>query len=331
MADYSGLETLFNNLPATVAGLYSGEREALASYASQAETAKRNQEIQDLIQAHAQKDITNPLAAQKMKLENRGLEEELPGKTAQSALLGTQASTAAQTQASAIEATNSANSQKVFADKISRNEAIANEISKAKAVVDATPDLPGARHAALAQAMQSVGIDPNQYGHLFEQVPSAKLGEALSAFGDNVRKQSAHYKTEMEKEREKLRSQEKIGAGNNAATKYVADQRAETAAALAEAKAANAAHAKTLEGDIKENLDKARAEPDATKQAEYYARATQSAQLKAQLPGYGKVDAAGVAGLPANQITPLGPTNSPGKQRSPEGQAALDLLRKAQK
>jgi hypothetical protein len=322
------LETLFQNMGPYVPALWAGQREGLNNQAALQEQALQVQRLKDAQQTYAQKERTNPLEVINKQYTNEGLAAENPGKVAQSELWRTKANTAAATQAGDIAKTQSGNALSLLTNKANQSAMIADELGKAAASVSALPAIPGVREAALNDYMERLGVPKGQYGHLLANVPPDQIPKKLMSYSDSFRKNASSYKTKMEEEQLKLASHEKIAAGNNATTRYVADQKAEIATAKQEAAEARASHSKGLEADIAKNLELGRAETDPAKQAIYFAQAAQSAKLKAEITKYGTADIGATAGIATNPISPLGPVDKNNRQRSPEAQAALEALRK---
>ena len=308
MAD--SLEGLFKHLSGPVAATWAGEREALNNYASEAETAHRQQQIQDLLQAHAQKELTNPLDVANKQLTNRGLEAGLPGITADSRKKTLDAETAAQTQMGEIAATNSKNELGLLEHNIKKNDVLVDLLGKGAASLKTV--LPVNRHAVLYENLVMIGGQQalNAFKPQLDKINGDKLPDVMEAFAQHSAMGSVGMRQKLAEIAAKTASEERIARGHDAATRYGVDQRRETAEAIMAAKAEREARAKTLEDDVVRNLNAARAETDVAKQAIYYAQAAQSAKLKAELPGYGKVNSGEVAGMPTNPISPLGPVNT---------------------
>jgi hypothetical protein len=321
------LETMFQN---PVTALWAGQREGMENLKGQSALVLEQEAIRKAQQEYAQKQLTNPLEVEHKQWTNRGLEQGLPGITADSRKKTIDAETAAQTQKGAIAKTNSENELSLLEHNLKRNDALVDLLGKGAQGLRTT--LPANRHAAAYQQLFKMGGQEavDAWKDKLDMVSGEKLPDALDALAQHSAMGSVGMRQKLEELRiqgEKAKEVARISAD---ASKYGADQRRETAEATAAARAEREARAKTLEDDVVRNLNAARAETDEAKRAIYYAQAAQSAKLKAELPGYGKVNSGEMAGMPNNTLSPLGPVGTP-KQRSPEAQAALDLLKGSKK
>jgi hypothetical protein len=220
MAD--SLETLFKNLGPNTAAMWAGEREALNNYASEASTAHQQQQIQDLLQKHAQNELMNPLEVQNKQLTNRGLEAELPGKTADSRRKGMEADTYGATQASSIAKTNSTNEYDVLNNKVKQTDALVDILGKGAQALTKLP--PAARHAAAYKQIFDMGGQPalDEWQGKLENISGDKLPGAIDAMAQHQAMSSQGMRQELEKLRVQTASHEKIAAGNNATQLQVA-------------------------------------------------------------------------------------------------------------
>jgi len=325
MAD--SLETLFKNLGPTTAAMWAGEREALNNYASEANTAHQQQQIQDLLQKHAQNEIMNPLEVQKLRLGNQGLEAGLSGIGADSRRKVMEADTYGATQASNIAKTNSSNEYEVLNNNIKQNDALVDILGKGAESLKQLP--PAARHAAAYQQLFKMGGQGavDAWKDKINSVSGEKLPDVIGALAQHSAMGSVGMRQELEKLRiqgEKAKDVARIGAD---ASKYATDQRRDTAEAKAEASKTKADTVKGLEQQVAQNLENARKETDSEKAAMYYAQAAQSAKLKAEITKYGTADIGTVGGIATNPISPLGPANSTGKNLTPaQKRAELEAL-----
>jgi hypothetical protein len=321
MAD--SLETLFKNLGPNTAAMWAGEREALNNYASEASTAHQQQQIQDLLQKHAQNELMNPLEVQNKQLTNRGLEAGLPGTIADSRRKGMEADTYDATQASSIAKTNSTNEYEVLNNKIKQTDTLVDMLGKGSKALE--NQLPAVRHAYLYDQIEKIAGP--QARKDWEQNLQRINPNDLPAFLNNMSQHQAMSSTGMRQELEKLRIQgekqkdvARIGAD---ATKYAADQRL----------AASSAHKKGL-ADIqtaiqsgKMNYEQAATafrgaaafEPDEEKAKFYLKLADEYAQKKAETPKVGTPDIAATTqnAVPTNKVTPFSNTTPMGKPLPP--------------
>jgi hypothetical protein len=313
------LETLFQNMGPYVPALWAGQREGLNNQAALQEQALQVQRLKDAQQTYAQKERTNPLDVINKQYTNEGLAAENPGKAALSKLHGIQANTAEATQAGDIAKKQSDNALSLLTNKANQSAMIADELSKVALSIDDLPALPGVRESAINQHMERLGVPKGQYGHLLANVPPDQIPKKLMSYSDSFRKNASSYKNKMEEEQLKQASQEKIAAGHDAATRYVADQKAATATAKVGdpkdviahiMKAKPTAEQAAVMFNIAANV-----EQDDQKRALYKKLADDAAQKKGEWINAGKPDIAATTGnaVPVNTITPfnLAPKGKP--------------------
>ena len=318
MAD--SLETMFQN---PVTALWAGQREGMDNLNARAKLAMEQEKIREAQQLYDQRNLTNPLEVQNKQLTIRGLEEGLPGITADSRKKGMEADTYGATQASSIAKTNSTNEYDVLNNKVKQTDALVDILGKGAQALTKLP--PAARHAAAYKQIFDMGGQPalDEWKGKLDSLSGDKLPEAINAMAQHQAMSSTGMRQELEKLRiqgEKAKDVARITAD---ATKYAADQRL----------AASSAHKKGL-ADIqtaiqsgKMNYEQAATafrgaaafEPDEEKAKLYLKLADEYAQKKAETPKVGTPDIAATTqnAVPTNKVTPFSNTTPMGKPLPP--------------
>jgi hypothetical protein len=216
MADLSSLMQIAPNSAAFMMGQNN-------SQAMQSEALKQQQLqqiIQGLIQEQQQNQQMNPLKVDQQRLQNQGLEAELPGKRAHSESQGLDAQLKRLTQPGEVEATNAGNAAKVTKADAEKMTQIGQLFGRMGVALENEPDQPGARAGKMMQMLQQSGFpanDPRWKPLLdtFQAVPSAQLPKALQATSEKWLKQTEGYQQAMDVENVKRTSAEKIATDHN--------------------------------------------------------------------------------------------------------------------
>jgi hypothetical protein len=190
---YSGLETLFQNMGPAFASSLAGSREADAQYADMQTALSKAEEIQAAKQKFAYNEQNNPLLVQHQGLVNQGLQQGLPGITADSSLKTTNAAKAAGTLSSDIAKGNSANEKAILEDKLAKNTTYMQMAQQFGAQLQASAGQgPGAQEAVRQQMVQQIGPD-TQTGKWLASIPTQHLSTAIDKVQEHLVKQSSGY------------------------------------------------------------------------------------------------------------------------------------------
>lgn len=318
----SDLSQLMNVAPGSAAFMMGGNNRQ-AQDTEVLNQQKLQQLIQELQVKNQQSQAMNPLLVEQQGLTNRGLEAGLPGIAANSSIAGTNAAKAAGTLSSDITAGNSKNQTEVVANNAKQQEVIGQAFGRLGASLKNVPDAPGARMLHLQQALANMGLsqDDPRAGDLlksFSNIPSDKLPDALTAFGNDQLKQSREYlQTKMTADAHiagidrQTAAQERIEQAKIAAGKYNKASRIQTAdQAIDNAKSARERYQKLVDAATQSKLD-----GDSESFDRYSARAEAvrpqaEAEIASQKPG--GIDTGAVTGMPTNagpSIAPRDGTN----------------------
>jgi hypothetical protein len=156
---YAGLDTLYQNMGPMGASYIAGQREASAREAADLEALMQAENIRKARQAYSQAEQINPLEVEQRRWTNRGLQEGLPGITAESRKKATEATKAEKTMSSDIAAKISTNKTNISEQQFKYVSNIGKMAGALGTQLEGAPPL--AHNAVKMQFMQQNGIDPS--------------------------------------------------------------------------------------------------------------------------------------------------------------------------
>lgn len=317
MAD--SLESMFRYLGPATAGMFAGEREGLASQQSQADTAYREQQLQDLFQANAQREKTNPLDLQKMILENQTKEVQLPGFKANSDKAIVDARKVAKTEDADVAKTVSESSLKQLELQQTQASWLHENLTREADIVNRLPE--NLRKQYILGKVKEYGGDVADWDSKLSSIPAGHLGTVVEEMGKKYALTAARHVQEMDKQKGVLENAKAIAAGHDRTQLDVAEMRKQ----MAEAK-------KRLGDNVLQNImtkfpDPAKAsvalrvqaeqETDPELKQKFMNLANEFAQKAAEIPQAGKADLNAI-NIKPNVVTPYGSgTGQTGKHRKP--------------
>jgi hypothetical protein len=183
-----------------------GQNQAQAATSETLNQQRLKELIQTAAQEREQSAQMNPYKLDAARLGNQTTEAALPGVGAKSLLEQIRAQQAQQTSASDVATHLSNNENTQFKNEHSQQEAVGKEFMRMGPLLSTVPDEPGRRADYVQSNLAAMGIKQgspqwNQVQKTLQNIPSAKLPEALAQAGRLMVEQSDKYITEMDKEK----------------------------------------------------------------------------------------------------------------------------------
>ena len=220
----SGLETLFANLGPATAGAFAGEREALAQKEQTLANLMEQEKINQQRLESSRYGQETPLFLENSSLKNRGLQEGLPGITANSRLATTEADEAATMSPSKVALGLEKNKTELTGEHIKQLSQFGQTLQTIAPLLQSAP--PASHHAIMQQALEQAGLsqDPHMQtmAATIGKLPAAQVGPAIQKMTDWINTNTATYVQAIATGAQTAKSHETVAAGNNATSIKVA-------------------------------------------------------------------------------------------------------------
>lgn len=220
----SGLETLFANLGPATAGAFAGEREALAQKEQTLANLMEQEKINQQRLESSRYGQETPLFLENSSLKNRGLQEGLPGITANSRLATTEADEAAAMSTSKVALGLEKNKTELTGEHIKQLGQFGQTLQTIAPLLQSAPA--ATHHAIMQQALEQAGLsqDPHMQtmAATIGKLPAAQVGPAIQKMTDWINTNTATYVQAIATGAQTAKSHETVAAGNNATSIKVA-------------------------------------------------------------------------------------------------------------
>jgi len=316
----SDLASLFQNNPMGAA-FQVGQNNAQARQSEALKQQELEQLIQQRTQQAQQEQQMNPLKLQQQQIANQQGLAQIPGMQGTSMLQQATGQKAQATLGSDIDTHISDNDAKKLANQAKKLDTIGQKMLSLGPVLENVPDSLGQRHSYLKNSLSNMGLSDNdpqaqQLLGMLANIPGQKLPQVITSMGEKMIEQSSSYKEKMDTEKAGNASRERVAAGNNAATLGAARIGADSRLNVAQTKASQASQLDSLAKSknyagaaaVAQYMAMSEEDPNKKQQLQQYASLMASQDLASKQAGAtatGKIDAAGLSGLPQ------APTNNP--------------------
>lgn len=252
-----------------------GQREAMAQQQEEMKRQELAQTIAKMQQEYAHTQQMNPLKVENQGLQNRGLQAELPGKTADAQRRVLETEEFGRTSEGRVGATNSGNRLKMLGDGIKQGQMIDGVVTQALSEIESIPA--PARMARLREIAMDHQVDVNNPQVQRILAAAAQNPAILMQIKQKTAQRMAQMTPEYQREWMKEQEANKRNKETTNAQRYVADKGAESRVAAASARG------KATGNDILTRLKEGRVSPaNAAAQFEVLAAMSEDERERAQ-------------------------------------------------
>lgn len=211
-----------------------GQREAMAQQQEEMKRQELAQTIAKMQQEYAHTQQMNPLKVENQGLQNRGLQAELPGKTADAQRRVLETEEFGRTSEGRVGATNSGNRLKMLGDGIKQGQMIDGVVTQALSEIESIPA--PARMARLREIAMDHQVDVNNPQVQRILAAAAQNPAILMQIKQKTAQRMAQMTPEYQRELMKEENANKRNKETTNAQRYVADKGAMSRIEVARAK-----------------------------------------------------------------------------------------------